>query len=317
MPDFFPPPTDMLSGILGTMRDAEPVSAQSIAESFGLLDGKWKDFVADKCTFGQRMIAGMNHGKFVQKTFGKNPALEPITNEFASLHLPALVQAYTSAHEKRKPLSDNWMDSWERYYADVLYDCLQTMYFSRWMRGHPPEATTLMKTLAGQLAEYPLEWPEVCEAQRQLGRLKIFLWAALRTRQCAPKYAVHIPLETRMKAIPYLKNLKKLVTSELKHPKWRKDLAEDNLTPALRNIDLALMNYFEGEHRFGGKLDLTGEGEVDQRWDVCGAKSSSCTVSDKHKLRECAKCHTVRYCCPEHQRQHWKQHKPTCFAPAY
>ncbi|KAJ7662983.1 hypothetical protein B0H17DRAFT_1257561 [Mycena rosella] len=317
MPDFFPQPTDMLSSMLGSMRDRDPVSVQSIAESFGLLDGKWKDFVADKCTFGQRMIAGMNHGKFAQKTFGKNPALEPLTNELASLHLPALVQAYISAYEKRKPLAENWMDSWERYYAYVLRDCLNTMYFSRWMRGHPPEAVSLMATLADQIAEFPLEWPEVCEAQRQLERLEIFMWVALRTRQCAPKHAVHISLETRTKAITYLKNLKKLVTSELKTPKWRKDLAKDHLTMALNHIENALMHYLDGEQRFGGKSDLTGKPDHDQRWDVCGAKSSNCSVSDKHKLRECAKCHTVRYCCPEHQRQHWKEHKPTCFAPAY
>ncbi|KAJ6514756.1 hypothetical protein DFH09DRAFT_1196223 [Mycena vulgaris] len=317
MSDFFPPPTDLLSSMLGTMRDMQPVSAQSIAESFGLLDDKWKGFVADKCSFGQRMIGGMNHGKFCQKTFGKNPALEPITNELASLHLPILIQAYTSAYETRKPLSENWMDSWERYYAYVLRDCVQTMYFSRWMRGHSPEATGLMTQLAGQIAEFPLEWPDVCEAQRQLERLTIFCWVALRTRQCAPKHAIHIPLETRTKVIPYLKNLKKLVTSELKNPKWRKDLAKDHLTEALQHIDTALMHYFDGEQRFGGKLDLTGKPDHQQRWDVCAAKSSNCTVSDKRLLRECAKCHTVRYCCPEHQRQHWKEHKPTCFAPAY
>jgi CRISPR/Cas system-associated exonuclease Cas4 (RecB family) len=63
------------------------------------------------------------------------------------------------------------------------------------------------------------QWPEVCEAQRHLA---IFMWTALRTRQCAAKHAVHIPLETRQKGIPYLKNLRKLVTSELKRPKWRK-----------------------------------------------------------------------------------------------
>lgn len=66
------------------------------------------------------------------------------------------------------------------------------------------------------------QWPEVCEAQRQLERLEIFMWTALRTRQCSPKQAIHIPLETRIKVIPYLKNLEKLVTSELKRPKWRK-----------------------------------------------------------------------------------------------
>ncbi|KAJ7759442.1 hypothetical protein DFH07DRAFT_817604, partial [Mycena maculata] len=317
MPDFFPPPTDALSNMLGMLRDAQPVSVESIAHSFGLLDGKWKDFVIDKCSFGERMIGGMNHGKFCEKTFGKSPALEPITNEFASLHLPVLIEAYTSAYETRKPLAENWMDSWERYYAYVLRDCVQTMYFSRWMRGHSPEANGLMNKLAGQIAQFPLEWPEVCEAQRQLERLQIFTWVALRTRQCSPKQAVHIPLETRQKVIPYLKNLRILVAAEITNPKWRKDLAKDHLTSAQKHIKVSLEQYFDGEQRFGGAFDLTMHAESQQRWDVCAAKSSNCTMSDKRRLRECAKCHTVRYCCPEYQRQHWKEHKPTCFAPAY
>ncbi|KAJ6512567.1 hypothetical protein C8R45DRAFT_960745 [Mycena sanguinolenta] len=317
MSGLFPPPRDMLDSMLGSIRDNYALSAQTIADSFGLANGKWKDFVADRCSFSERMIAGLNHAKFAEKTFGKNPAVEPITNELASLHLPALIEAYTSAYETRKPLAENWMDSWERFYAYVLRDCVQTMYFSRWMRGHSPEAVGLMNKLAGQLAQAPMEWPEVCEAQRQLERLEIFAWTALRTRQCAPKHAVHIPLQTRKKAILYLKNLEKLVKSELKRPKWRNDLARDHLDQALLNIENALLQYLDGEQRFGGTMDVTMKAEVQQRWDVCGAKSSNCTVSDKRKLRECAKCHTVRYCCPEHQKQHWKEHKPTCFAPAY
>ncbi|KAJ7500334.1 hypothetical protein B0H11DRAFT_1909285 [Mycena galericulata] len=345
MPPLFPPPTDMLSNMLGMMRDMEPVSAQSIAQSFGLLDGKWKDFVMDKCSFGERMIGGMNHGKFCEKTFGKNPALEPITNEFAALHLPILIEAYTSAYETRKPLADNWMDSWERYYAYVLRDCVQTMFFSRWMRHHSPESNNLMNKLAGQIAQFPLEvypglnswalqWPEVCEAQRQLERLGIFVWVALRTRQCSPKHAVHIPLETRQKVIPYLKNLKVLVNSELRNPKWRKGrpyLAKDNLTEALRHIKVSLEQYFDGEQRFGGTRDVTMLAEHQQRWDVCAAKSSNCTISDKHRLRECAKTFSVPHSSlllassaeknlilwEEHQRQHWKEHKPTCFTPSY
>jgi hypothetical protein len=49
------------------------------------------------------------------------------------------------------------------------------------------------------------------------------------------------------------------------------------------------MHYFDGEQRFGGTRDVTMKGEVDQRWDVCAAKASLCTVSDKRKLRECSK----------------------------
>jgi hypothetical protein len=68
--NFFPPPTDMLSGMLGAIRDMEPISALALAESFGLLDGKWKDFVEDKCSFAQRMIGGMNVNSRVNSSNG-------------------------------------------------------------------------------------------------------------------------------------------------------------------------------------------------------------------------------------------------------
>ncbi|KAJ7157586.1 hypothetical protein C8R43DRAFT_997028 [Mycena crocata] len=317
MAGMFPPPTDMLSSMLGMMRDQYVLSPQTIAETFGLVDDKWKDFVAGRCTFPQRAVAGLNHGKFCERTFGKNPQLEPITNEFAALYLPALIEAYAASYETRTPLADNWMDSWERYYAYVLRDCVQTMYFSRWMRGHSQESNGLMTQLAKIMVECPLQWPNVCEAQRQLERVDIFCWVALRTRQCSPKHAVHMPLETRKKGIVYLKNLEKLVKSELKNPKWRKDLAKDHLTAGLQHVETLLMQYFDGEQRFGGTRDVTMKAEHKQRWDVCAAKSTDCGLSRKRELRECAKCHTIRYCCPEHQRAHWKEHKPTCFTPAY
>ncbi|KAJ7253498.1 hypothetical protein C8J57DRAFT_625591 [Mycena rebaudengoi] len=307
----------MLSGMLGAMRDMQPISALALAESFGLLDGKWKDFVEDRCTFSQRMIGGMNHGKFSNLTFGRNPATEPITNEFAALYLPEMIQAYAAAYETRTPLANNWMDSWERYYAYVMRDCVQTMYFSRWMRGHSPESNGLMVRFAEQLARFPLEWPDSCEAQRQIERLRIFVSVALRTRQCSPKHAVHIPLETRLKVIPWLKNLEKLVKKEIKTPRWRSEIALSHLENALANIKNSLMQYFDGEQRFGGTRDLTMHAEFKQRWDVCGAKSTDCGASNKRQLRECGKCHTVRYCCPEHQKEHWKEHESTCFSPVY
>mmetsp|Transcript_12734 Transcript_12734/g.16710 ORF Transcript_12734/g.16710 Transcript_12734/m.16710 type:complete len:210 (-) Transcript_12734:75-704(-) len=35
-----------------------------------------------------------------------------------------------------------------------------------------------------------------------------------------------------------------------------------------------------------------------------------CTASEN--LKFCANCHQARYCNAQHQRQHWKHHKPTC-----
>jgi hypothetical protein len=68
---------------------------------------------------------------------------------------------------------------------------------------------------------------------------------------------VHIPLETRQKVIPWLKNLEKLVKKEIKTPRWRSEIALSHLENALANIKNSLMQYFDGEQRFGGTRDLT------------------------------------------------------------
>jgi len=45
---------------------------------------------------------------------------------------------------------------------------------------------------------------------------------------------------------------------------------------------------------------------------ICGAKSNTDTAGGQ--LQECARCHSVVYCCREHQVLHWKKggHKQEC-----
>ncbi|CAG9864920.1 unnamed protein product [Phyllotreta striolata] len=39
---------------------------------------------------------------------------------------------------------------------------------------------------------------------------------------------------------------------------------------------------------------------------------AKCEVCDKQASHRCSSCHNARYCCREHQKAHWKQHKPNC-----
>ncbi|KAI0034171.1 hypothetical protein K488DRAFT_46051 [Vararia minispora EC-137] len=43
--------------------------------------------------------------------------------------------------------------------------------------------------------------------------------------------------------------------------------------------------------------------------NACGRKED-----EKTTLRHCSRCHSIRYCSQECQRQHWKVHKPSCYS---
>ena len=40
-----------------------------------------------------------------------------------------------------------------------------------------------------------------------------------------------------------------------------------------------------------------------------------CNVCKKEALKVCSRCKAVFYCCVEHQKDDWKQHKPNCVEP--
>jgi hypothetical protein len=37
-----------------------------------------------------------------------------------------------------------------------------------------------------------------------------------------------------------------------------------------------------------------------------------CGMLDEERLNKCARCKQTYYCCREHQKAHWKEHKPDC-----
>ncbi|VDC04687.1 unnamed protein product [Peniophora sp. CBMAI 1063] len=45
---------------------------------------------------------------------------------------------------------------------------------------------------------------------------------------------------------------------------------------------------------------------------TCGLRH--CRTWTPESLKVCAKCRNIFYCCPEHQREDWKRHKPMCIA---
>ena len=51
-------------------------------------------------------------------------------------------------------------------------------------------------------------------------------------------------------------------------------------------------------------------GELDLVCVVCDARPT-----EGNKLFKCARCRSVVYCCRDHQKAHWKEHRKTCEAP--
>lgn len=48
---------------------------------------------------------------------------------------------------------------------------------------------------------------------------------------------------------------------------------------------------------------------------IDGAAYGQCAVCDVDAALKCTACKVTFYCGPEHQRQHWKEHKPLCQRP--
>lgn len=48
---------------------------------------------------------------------------------------------------------------------------------------------------------------------------------------------------------------------------------------------------------------------------IAGAACGQCTVCDVDAALKCTACKVTFYCGAEHQRQHWKDHKPLCQRP--
>ncbi|KAF9043493.1 hypothetical protein BDZ89DRAFT_1199231 [Hymenopellis radicata] len=66
------------------------------------------------------------------------------------------------------------------------------------------------------------------------------------------------------------------------------------------------------------KLDVKGMRNILKNWDNCAYPGCRATAD----LKACARCRTVRYCSPEHQKEHWKKeggaaHKLVCFKTIY
>lgn len=47
----------------------------------------------------------------------------------------------------------------------------------------------------------------------------------------------------------------------------------------------------------------------------CALDGCTAVEQNIHDFQSCSRCKMVKYCCQEHQRQHWKVHKKSCCAP--
>ncbi|KLO15098.1 hypothetical protein SCHPADRAFT_902668 [Schizopora paradoxa] len=65
-------------------------------------------------------------------------------------------------------------------------------------------------------------------------------------------------------------------------------------------------------------LEPMMKAQLEKGVEIC--KSAKCSVSAKsigHELMQCSRCKCVRYCCIEHQRADWPEHKRLCFQPNF
>lgn len=92
----------------------------------------------------------------------------------------------------------------------------------------------------------------------------------------------------------------------------------------LKYVDLAVALRHVDDWKVDWDMDLTPE----QRAYVCAntaffrylakvyfrktMKCNMCGVIDEGKLSKCSRCKDAWYCCREHQKEHWKEHKPLC-----
>lgn len=73
-------------------------------------------------------------------------------------------------------------------------------------------------------------------------------------------------------------------------------------TLEMPDYELLLTNYRAvGHYGYGG----LSEG-------LCCMPGCHVEDSAENPLKQCAKCRTAKYCCAEHQKLDWKQHKKTC-----
>ncbi|KAJ7207934.1 hypothetical protein GGX14DRAFT_521734 [Mycena pura] len=83
----------------------------------------------------------------------------------------------------------------------------------------------------------------------------------------------------------------------------------------LGNVCIRLLAWFSGTKEFERASNMVRKNS--KNWDVCGLPLCSIRTD----LKICKRCHTVRYCCVEHQRADWStsgsKHKLYCFETEY
>ncbi|KAF9532219.1 hypothetical protein CPB83DRAFT_847449 [Crepidotus variabilis] len=239
-----------------------------------------------------------------------------IYNKLAASHLPALVNNFLDAP---LPPTTIYPDESKRsefrlnnVYLEILGTISHTPYLSKFLRSHKAAAEggkRLLKTIAERVVELAPSWDKKMlnpPLDREPGYYESAAGTAIQmisTLSAAfVKESVDSPIliaqETKQALIVWLR-------------KWERRHASEFLGRVSERTRSQL------ERRDRLMQDANRIRRMLKNWDRCGYIG----CNKDSDLKACARCHTVRYCCPEHQRAHWNDrdnpHKKFCFQADY
>ncbi|KAK7039839.1 hypothetical protein R3P38DRAFT_2902138, partial [Favolaschia claudopus] len=231
----------------------------------------------------------------------------PIVSAFCANYLPSLVNAYMENYCPEGP------------YHRLLVGILQSSYFAKYFR--TPAGSDLYAFYVGNILLSTHEEP-----------LSPFTVGLLILATYAHEYKAYIePLpdhivtqlkcwvrEQGQKSIDFLRpSLCLMSESEVLAQLSDDPEAEERMSSEFdnhkRNLDMAIsiLNILDGRLKNEARQLTLTRGHVFERY----AQMHKEKVTGRRS--ECVRCQTVAYCCREHQREDWTNHKERCFKTVY
>ncbi|KAK7013265.1 hypothetical protein R3P38DRAFT_3006902 [Favolaschia claudopus] len=239
----------------------------------------------------------------------ENP-LDPIVCAFSAKYLPSLVSAYMQVPCVNGP------------YHAMLIGVLQSGYSAKYMR--TPAGGELYSFYVAQLlgsptvfpspymtgllifASYAYEYKSHMQPLSPVMLEKLKIWLRIQAR--------HV-LEAKQNSNTSSRRLKIKAKSSKGNP--FSSISYDLASRTLSHV-VSILHILDGNLRSEAlQLSLTRR-HVFNRFASIHAEEAGGSDSKKPRSRfECARCRTVVYCCREHQKLDWPDHKRRCFETNY